>query len=342
MDQIKPYLFWIICGVILLIELVMIFTMEPVNDNNHNVYKATRELNATVKNFQSDYVARTQERPPASFAIDDVSYFNRIQDDYLVSENWLNGLRQVERDLDTHKQNVEESLRKRSAVLHQPITEATSKAEWYSAYVDESSKLLAQLRAEGCLAQMPNDPFARELTPDKEKETYEINDKLRDTGGFYTKGMQFPSSEEHPIITTRFRISQAVIQATLEAEGALLNNDMARFEGSNFLKEAAGVVKPRLMEITWDSGRNRWDTENRIAVKGGSAITFKVKARGSVSALLALTAQIEMSQDPIFIIHGSEWNQPRLGNTSDVEKRMDADIELTLDMAVLDYQGGQQ
>ena len=42
MDKIKPYLFWIICGAILLVELILIAVIEPVNEDKKDVYTKFR------------------------------------------------------------------------------------------------------------------------------------------------------------------------------------------------------------------------------------------------------------------------------------------------------------
>lgn len=340
MDKIKPYLFWIICGVVLLVEVVLIVVMQPVNDEGKDVYKATAALNTTVSDFDSKYINRTVASAPSSFAIDKVEFFNEIKSAYLVSESWLPGLQQVDRDLKTHKQTVEDDLKKRSALLHVPIERTTLLATWYTSYVARTTALLKELRAKGQLQSPSNDPFARAQTDEAVDEILQTNNAVRKIGGFYTKGAQFPTVEEHPIITTRFHIANAIVQAALKSEGSLLNNRLMAFDAANFVIPPEGFVRPKLVEISWGSSAAKWDAENSIPVKGGRAITCTIVAQGSASALLAFTSHLDESQEPIFIIHGSEWSQPRT-RQRDVVKEMDSDIIMTLNVAILDYQGGQ-
>lgn len=342
MDKIKPYMFWIICGVVLLIELVLAFTLDPVNADGNNVYKATKKLNDTVEDF-GVYVEKAGNKPPKSFAIDNVDYFKQLQKEYLVSKSWMAGLNQVQSELREHKQNVESDLRKRSEVLHSGVSIPNAPLfRWYKDYNDKTVALLSELHKAEQLTVIGNDPLANAENNERVDELLANNATLRKVGGFYTKGAEFPTEEEHPVITTRFRISEAIINALLEAEGSLIENSMVSFNGVNFVAPPEGVVKPGLVEITWDSfGGGKWDSENEVAIKGGRAINFKVKLSGSASALLAATANIEKSQQPVFVIHGSEWEQPRRKNPEAV-KQMDRPILLTLRLAVLDYQGGAQ
>ncbi len=343
MDKIKPYLFWIICGVVLIIELVLITVMQPVNDDGKDVYKATRALNDAVDSFDKGYVNRTKQLPPSSFAIDNVDYFNNIKQSYLVSDSWMPGLQQVDKNLKTHKKNVEDKLKKSSEILHEPIRRTNLLADWYTAYIAKTTALLKQLKDNNQLQPPTNDPFAKAKAKDEEamEEILRSNNAVRKICGFYTKGAQFPTTEEHPIITTRFHITNAIVKAALESEGSLLNNRLMAFGETNFVIPPEGVVRPKIEEIMWGTNAVKWDSENTIGVKGGRAITCTLKARGSASALLALTANIEKSQTPIFIVHGSQWSQPR-NRRRDSVKAMDSDIIMTLKLAILDYQGGQQ
>ena len=342
MDKIKPYMFWIICGVVLLVELMLAFTLDPVNADGNNVVNATKKLNKQVKDF-GVYVEKADNTPPKAFAIDNVEYFNKLNADYLVSKSWMSGLNQVQNELRTHKENVESDLRKRSGVLHKGVSIPNAPLfRWYKDYNDKTVELLNELHKADQLKVVGNDPLASAETKERADELLASNATLRKVGGFYTKGAEFPTEEEHPIITTRFRISEAIINALLAAEGSLIENNMVNFGNKNFILAPDGIVKPGLVEITWDSfGGGKWDSENAVAVKGGRAVNFKVKLSGSASALLAATAQIEKSQEPIFVIHGSHWEQPRRKNPEAV-KQMDRPILLTLRLAVLDYQGAAQ
>ncbi len=336
MDKIKPYLFWIICGAILLVELILIAVLEPVNADNKNVYKAALELNKTVKSFKTKFHERTDAELPNSFAIDEVKYFQELQTNFLVSPSWMPGLQQVERDLQTHKSNVEVDLKKRSAVLHNPIKQTTLRADWYNSYEMMSAELLSKLRAANQLS-LTGDPFSR---ADSEDEVLRTNAGLRNAAGFYTKGVEFPTNEEWPIITTRFRISEKIVEACLAAEGSLLDNQKMSFGDVNFVVPPEEAARPQLAEVSWGTSGAKWDSENSIPIKGGRAITCKVKFSGSATALLAVTAELEKSQSPIFIVHGSQWSQPK-ANRREAEKEVDSPIEMTLHLGILDYQGGQ-
>lgn len=341
MDKIKPYLFWIICGVLLLIEIGLMLTLEPVNSKKKTAMQAARALNAQMQSLSSGYGAKADNQPPKEFEIDDGSYFNTLKAQYLVTAKWQQPLEKVKTELEAHKENVEQNLQNRSKVLHRPVKENASRADWYFTYEAVTASYLKELYSKELLA-LSSDPLLKAKDDTEKEDVRKADRRLRETLGFYTKGQDFPDINEQENIALRLRISEAIIHAVQGAEGVLLSNNLINTEKEEFVLPPEGVVKAQIRKINWGMSAQRWDEIKSVQVKGGRALPFKVVLNGSASALLAVTAKIEEYGAPIFVVHGCVWKQPRkAGRRKEAVKKVDQVIELTLSIAVLDYQEAQ-
>ncbi|NRA39512.1 MAG: hypothetical protein HRU15_15330 [Planctomycetes bacterium] len=250
MDKIKPYLFWIICGVLLIAELVVALTLEPVNSNNKTAVQATKALNSEVSSLSGGYGVKADNDPVDPFKIDDWELFQKMQEDYLLTSKWKPALDGVKKELETHKANVESNLQKRSKVLHDPVKRNASRADWYFTYEALTAKYLKELyEAQPTLLGLDSDPFSNAQDNADKEDIYKADKRLRETVGFYTKGQDFPNINEQPIIALRLRISEAIISAVKDAEGSLLVNALVNHGAEEFILSPEDVVKAQLKKI---------------------------------------------------------------------------------------------
>jgi len=112
MDKIQPYLFWIVCGVLLSVELILIVVLEPVNSNNKTAVQAAEALNNEFNTL------RTRIEPVDAFS---TGVYLPFSETPLQTKMWLPILNKINEDLDTHKSNIERELQKRSEILHVPL-----------------------------------------------------------------------------------------------------------------------------------------------------------------------------------------------------------------------------
>ena len=106
MDKIKPYLFWIICGILLLVEIMLAVTLEPVNSKKKTAMQAAKALNSEVSKLENGYGAKADTEPKPTIMIDNEKRFIEMQTDVLLTDNWMPSLQKVKEQLDTHKANV--------------------------------------------------------------------------------------------------------------------------------------------------------------------------------------------------------------------------------------------
>lgn len=353
MNQIKPYLFWIIAGVLLLVLLIGAVVTAPtgmIAGKELNSVEIKAQLDSKVKGF-ANLVKRARKGdpvggPPWDPIID--AEIQRLTNDYLLTPRWADAIKPNVEEYRKQLAAIQTDLVQRSKNLHEPISENRDLLAWFTAYQTQTAQFVAQLRDANCLV-VPEDTRtvrAAGLRPPGGRATgggAPTNDDnpldpatgatIRGVLGLFTRTGPLPPAEEHALLTTRFRIIQALGRVVLASVAETRPNPVV--DPDQIVRQPAAIAG-----VEWAR-----DTEPLLGVTASYAtyLRLSVTLHGTESSLLATLAGLESIERPIAIVAGSTLiRQDRLPagrrRTSDSEGDPAAALAvLTVDLVVLDY-----
>ena len=351
MNQLKPFTFWIVLGVILFAELVWWVLSIPDLDivgNKADAQKMQNTLKQEYKHLTELERRGRNASPLGVFDAEKPDDIRRLTDDYLITPAWKEVLDPHVQGYDKQLKAIKERLVARSKHLHEPIAASNDKFGWYTAYQNASEEQLKKLAAAGALVIKvePSKSVARAsgasgagasspgvAAPSTEKHTLDFaNDAvLRAQAGFFTKGADLPDAGEYPVLTRQFRTMELIISIITETVAANAPNPLVNISD-------APVASPSgIVSVTWDSIEPTLGSE-----VGGYAEAWHLSLtlQGSVTALLTTTAALEHprnNQSPIFVITGGELTRKTAflpGERKDVGSEM---ATARIELLVLDF-----
>ncbi|TVR47389.1 MAG: hypothetical protein EA402_01365, partial [Planctomycetota bacterium] len=164
--KIKPYLFWIICGVILIIQLIYFgMLLKPrAPEPNRELAGLRPPTDAVVARSQAHTRLRdlddlkrraeaTLNAPPQTQVLDPAEA-NRLGR-FVISERWEPLLRRQVEERQSGVLRIRQELSARSQPIHEPISTQSDPVAWYADYQTVSAALLRHLVEEGVL-QLPS------------------------------------------------------------------------------------------------------------------------------------------------------------------------------------------
>jgi len=355
MSKMKPYIFWIVCGLLLLVELVVFIVVSP---------SANGKSPTEIKSLLDDQKKTLDKlRTQAANGHPDDHPFNpldptdmaTLKTKWLPTRAWQPGLSDLLNQYQGQMNDILAYLDKRSAPLHRPISTEQDGFHWYEAYAKATGDLLESLYTQKCLvvpnanatpgsAVQPNPgqppaalqdqiqagshgngghedaPAAPAATSDDEtRPNFQTDATLRQVAQFMTTTTS-PKAEEYEGLTTKFRIMEMVAK--------ILLNTTATNATSPMLKQRQPVEShAKLQSTTWKD-------------MGDDVITMQIVLTGPLSALLAVESALEQNKDgsdePVRIVTGATLDHKEFG----VGERIGISSEpvvLHLDLAILDF-----
>ena len=225
MSKLKPYLFWIIAGAVILIELMVMVLMMPDVDvvgDKKAAMDAKASLDKEYKHLK-ELDARAQRGVPADkYDAEKPEDIKKLTDDFLVTPAWKPVLEAQVGQYDKMLSAIKTYLGNRSKSLRAPVAESTDKQVWYVTYEAVTAELLRQVHSEGRVVLTPSATLnqraasvnEREKTAEVSKEIdYASDAKAREVLGIFTKGADFPDTKDHPLLTGRLRAIELVLAA---------------------------------------------------------------------------------------------------------------------------------
>lgn len=353
MNQIKPYLFWIIAGVLLLVLLIGAVVTAPrgtIGSNQLNSVEIKAQLDTKVKAF-TNLVKRARKGdpvggPPWDPVID--AEIQRLTNDYLLTPKWADAIKPNVEEYRKQLAAIQTDLVERSKNLHQPISENRDLLAWFTAYQAQTAQFVTQLRDAHCLVVPEETQTARTTgirppggratvggAPTNEDNPLDpaTGAKIRGVLGLFTRSGPLPPAEEHALLTTRFRIIQALGRVVLASAADTRPNPVV--DPDQTVRRPAAIAG-----LEWAR-----DTEPLLGVTASYAtyVRLSLTLHGTESALLATLAGLESLERPIAIVAGSTLTrQDRL--PAGRRRTVDSDgepvaalAELKVDLVVLDY-----
>jgi len=279
------HLFWIICGVVLVAELVTWFAIVP-----------TAEARASKQKLDKQAVELTElekraERgdPQGVFDAENPADTARLSNDYLITEQWKRVLDPHVVKYETQLADIKKQLLSRNAYLLKPVAPTGNVLEWYNAYVAASEALIVRLREAGCLLPAKD---GEEKTAIGESPT-----AVRQSAGLYTKAGAFPEPREHRQLTVRLRAMELIASRLIDARVAIADNPVVGPTGRSDDRATSAAM---LATVEWiggtggeaDGGLRPLTTGVGTQVQA-RGLALRLTLDGSLSALLATAAGLE-------------------------------------------------
>lgn len=353
MNKIKPYLFWVIAAVILVLLMVGSFVFAPTGDVNGEQQDAVgvkTALDRESKKFK-ELTTRAKKGDPRR-VFDPVidNDIKELTNDYLLTPKWDEQIRPNVTQYGLQLQAIRADLVARSAVLHEKITDKEDRLAWFTAYQEQTGKFVAQLRDAKCLVVptvggsggptgfnggqpgFAGGALAPAAGQDDPLDPA-TGSKIRDIVGLFTRTGDLPVADQHPLLTTRFRIVQAI--------GRLVLASGVEARANPIVAESKVVTQPAAITgITWGQ-----DTEPLTGTTAMYAtyIRLKLNLQGTESSLMAALAGLESLSQPVAIVVSSTFSrQEKLSAgarkvTTGANEAYAPSALLEVDLLVLDY-----
>ncbi len=319
MNQLKPYLFWVVIGLVLLVELTWWILSIPDIDavgNKADAQKAKKTLDAEYLHLEELDKRAKSGSPTGVFDAEKAADIKNLTDNYLITPEWKKILDPHVKRYDEQLLAIKTHLASRSKGLRRPIADSGNKFEWYTAYQNATEaqlKLLYEANAlvmpstkagskttaaatnmtppGGTPAAAVAQPIAAATGPD-----FATDAAVRSLAGFFTKGADLPEPTQHDQLTRQFRTMERIIAVILSTTASDRPNPLAAVDEVPVASHAA------MAGVSWTSSQAAVDTT--IGGDAGRYATgwrLTLTLHGPLSAVLSAMAALE---------HPHETNSP--------------------------------
>jgi hypothetical protein len=322
--QIKPYTFWIVCGVIVVIELGLIL-FWPITDE---IDRAPEDVkNQLDQDFTKldDLYKRAGKTPTGVFDAENPDDIKRLTKDYLLTPKWKDVLQPHVNKYKEQQAAIRKDLSTRSAILREPVADSGDLFAWYNAYVGKTKEVMIALRN------------GRALIIDetkKEESDFENGADVRNRVGFFTKVERTPEAAEHPTLTARFRIMQKISEALLASGSNSLPNPALKSDRTAELEEKRPA---HIKEAQWKRSGDPSKVLSLPIAEIADAHELTLTLQGSTSSLIAAEAAIEGISQPVMIVAGGKLSARGPQPAGARKGLIDEPMTLELTIAVIDF-----
>lgn len=339
MKNVLPYLFWIVCGVLLLVELVVMLVVSPelpqapgltVEDSKK---QADRAFNRDLKDDLVKRASATSGRsgsmvPDEPISPEDPEEVEKLLEEYLIHADWEGDFQRVVDNYERQLAGLKEDLSARSRPLDAPLSGSSEPDVWYESYRTFTSDLLKRAIDAGLVVP------ADDLVIDR--SVLEEDAKLREVLGVITKAQPYPTAPYHPTLTARFRISEAVVDALVPATALPEPNpNLASDEpGKPWVEAPREPVRARIASFKWASD---WRVGGDTNLVGDATVhRFTLELVGPPAALSAAVAALDSVSTPVLVRLGAQWGRVEL-SPGELQDEPTAPMRLITTIAVVDF-----
>lgn len=285
------HLFWIICGAVLIAIVaawLLLVPTEQARESKNKLDQQSKDLKELEKRAE-------RGDPPGLFDAENPADTQRLANDYLITESWKRVLQPHVEKYEKQLTDIKAQLIGRGAYLHKPVTATKNVLEWYSEYIKASEALIVRLREAGCMKRAGEN--------DTINASGESPAAVRSSIGLYTKSGTFPDPREHAQLTARLRAMELVADRLIAARVAIADNPVVGPTGPSVDRATASAV---IASIEWVGGSGTTDGNEAGMRPLTTAISSQVQTRaigmrvtldGSLSAVLAVTANLERNAE---------------------------------------------
>ncbi len=319
MKQIKPYLFWYITGLIVLVELGFLIFWGQYDDSGHTPQEVKTALDTEFKNLEDLYNRAKAGDPQGRFDPEVPLDIQNLTTKYLITERWKTVLVPIVHKYNEQLDAIRTDLVTRSADLHKAITDNEDLSTWYTAYEGKTKELLLALKNAGALALPEDAPASLDL---------ESDEKVRAIAGFYTKGARQPEITEHPLLTTRCRIVEKLSEAIIATKGKDLGNPVMEKKVPPAPEQSGAAVAA----LTWRPRDTRGDDAGGVVT-----YTLILTLQGPAAALIATEAAIERISSPVMVVLGASLSEHPGWKAGERKSKESDPMVCIMTIAVNDY-----
>ncbi|MBA3707446.1 MAG: hypothetical protein H0W83_01345 [Planctomycetes bacterium] len=326
MNKAKPFLFWIISGVVILVELVLLLCISPSGKSGQSPQEVKTELDKQSDRLDGLHDKAMGPKGQATitaqvFNAEDPADIKKLTTQWLPTKQWKKPLEEHVALYNQQLPAIKEYLSKRSVFLHQPIASASDRSDWYAEYERRTAQLLQGLNDQNGLVLPTAAVTSKDGTEAPPATDFATATAIRHNAGFYTKGNSFPDPSEYPEMTMKYHIVEMIAAALLDSKATNKETPIAPLKVQQEERAA-------LSSVEW---KNLTD----------KSVTLGVTLNGPLSALLAAEAALEQVHDstkPIIVITGGTLSRKNFvaGDRAASAEPMIAKLSL----AVLDFEGG--
>ncbi|MBA2479069.1 MAG: hypothetical protein H0V44_00270 [Planctomycetes bacterium] len=326
MNKAKPFLFWIIAGAIILVELVLLIFISPTGESGNSPQDVKGNLDRQSQKLSVLHAKalgpKGQPTPALRvFDAEDPADIKDLTSLWLPTPQWKKPLEDHVALYNQQLPAISSYLTGRSVFLHQPIADTSDKFSWYETYARLTGQVLQALHEKAALA-MPSAGSGGSNIVDFTALDFTSADAVRRIAGFYTKGTSLPDPSEYPALTLRYHVVELIALALLENPATNKETPIAPVKTQHEERAA-------LAGVEWKS-------------QSDTAISLVLTLHGPISALLAAEAALEQIHDgtkPIIVVTGGSLAR-KTYNTGERTGSAE-DLVAKLSLEVLDFNPGE-
>ena len=320
MNKVKPYLFWIICGIILLVEIVVVLVISPTGKGDKSAEDVKKELDADNKKLTLLFDRASQGSPSGEFDAENKDHIAQLTTKWLPAPSWKSVLEQHVQKYRVQTGTIQGYLSHRSEFLHRTISSERDPHAWYTQYQTVTADLLQKLYDDQCLVMpvITGAGAAAATAEQGDAPDFAKKRELRQIAGFVTT-TNYPEPGEWPKLTVRFHVMEMIADA------------LHRSKSTNEVSTAVPLKTPfeahaQLVGITWKE-----DSEDIVG--------YQLTLQGPISSILSAEAALEENIDdgkPISVVSGATLGRKTFaaGERRDITSEP---VVLKLTAGVLDY-----
>ncbi len=313
-------MFWIVIGVLLLIELgvAVYLWMDTAPEESKTA------LDRRYKDLDNLH-ERSKKEVRGVYDPENPTDIKRLTSDYLLNEKWKATLQPALDAYNRQIADIRKELAARSVDLHRIITASDDLFRWDEAYKAESAALLKRLV----------DVKGVVIPPGIKAEQLATNRPLRDAVGLYSKDDAATERSRHPLLTTRLRIMQAIAKVVEEVKVEIKANPV--IAGTKLSEPPTEPVGAAFAGVNWhEDGAGEAKRLSGETAGYATAIPLRITLHGTTAALVAVLARIEAMGRPIVSVVGSELRNRGDWKPLDRKDKPYEPMVLNLELVVLD------
>ena len=323
--KLKPYTFWIVSGVVVVIELGLL-AFWPIEDESGATPEVVKQkLDTEFKKLQELH-KRADHAPSGVYDAEKPEDIKRLTEEYLLTPLWKGVLQPHVDKYNQQLTAIKKDLARRSAVLHESIAESSDLFAWYTAYSKKTKDVMFALQKANVLVVDPN-----KATDDND---FENGKDVRLRVGFHTKGETTTAASEHAKWTAQFHIMRTISDALMASKSTAVANPVVKNQREADLETKRPVI---IKEVAWNGSGDSAEMLSGPIAEIAGAYELALVLEGSTSALILAQAAIEAISEPVMIVTGGELSSRGQRGTGVRKNVADEPMKLRLNIAVIDF-----